>query len=64
VTLFWTLFEYTDVENSVQWNPVSNETSVFSLCGLALVITGVTVYNYLTAQEERLKQEEIYDLVN
>lgn len=64
VTLFWTLFEYTEAENSVRWNPVFNETSVFSLGGFAMMISGLIVYNYLTVQEEQSKEESLYDLVN
>nr|XP_022326328.1 uncharacterized protein LOC111126172 isoform X3 [Crassostrea virginica]XP_022326329.1 uncharacterized protein LOC111126172 isoform X3 [Crassostrea virginica]XP_022326330.1 uncharacterized protein LOC111126172 isoform X3 [Crassostrea virginica]XP_022326331.1 uncharacterized protein LOC111126172 isoform X3 [Crassostrea virginica] len=56
-SLFWTLFEYNQVDDSVRWNPVFNITTSFSIGGLALMIPGVILYNYFVIQEK--KSEDI-----
>lgn len=56
-SLFWTLFEYNQVDDIVRWNPVFNITTSFSIGGLALMIPGVILYNYFVIQEK--KSEDI-----
>ncbi|XP_061188660.1 uncharacterized protein LOC133196821 [Saccostrea echinata] len=62
-TLFWTLFDYNEAEDSIRWNPVFNEMTAFCLCGLALMFPGVILYKNFTSQEEKSEQENLLDML-
>ncbi|CAH1773513.1 unnamed protein product [Owenia fusiformis] len=53
-TLWWTLFQSSP---EFAWGPVFNETTVFTLLGLSIMMPGVIMYNYFSQQEAKEKEQ-------
>ena len=52
-TMFWTFFEFNVKEDVFRWHPLFNETTVFTLAGLLLMVPGVMLYNYYSNKEAK-----------
>lgn len=57
-TIFWTFFQFNEKENLFRWHPVFNETTVFTIVGLLLMVPGVMLYNYFSNKEAKEKVKE------
>ncbi|CAH1773512.1 unnamed protein product [Owenia fusiformis] len=53
-TLWWTLFQSSP---QFAWGPVFNETTVFTLIGLSIMMPGVIMYNYFSQKDVKEKEQ-------
>ncbi|CAH1774713.1 unnamed protein product [Owenia fusiformis] len=52
--IWWTFFQCSP---EFAWGPVFNETTVFTLIGLSIMMPGVIMYNYFSQQDVKEKEQ-------